>query len=47
MPASLSALSHLALRTEIIATCREMNASGVNQGTSAMSASASARIAFW
>ncbi|WP_370675976.1 class II aldolase/adducin family protein [Pleomorphomonas sp. PLEO] len=34
MPASLSALSHLALRTEIIATCREMNASGVNQGTS-------------
>ncbi|PIO97221.1 class II aldolase/adducin family protein [Pleomorphomonas carboxyditropha] len=34
MPASLSALSHLALRTEIIETCREMNASGVNQGTS-------------
>ncbi len=34
MPASPSALSYLALRTEIINTCREMNASGVNQGTS-------------
>jgi len=34
MPASLADLSHLALRTEIIRTCRDMNASGVNQGTS-------------
>lgn len=34
MPASLTSLSHLALRSEIIRTCREMNASGVNQGTS-------------
>lgn len=34
MPATFSAPSHLALRTEIIATCRQMNASGVNQGTS-------------
>ncbi|WP_245585320.1 class II aldolase/adducin family protein [Pleomorphomonas koreensis] len=34
MPASLADRSHLALRTEIIRTCRDMNASGVNQGTS-------------
>jgi len=30
----MSALTHLALRQGIIDTCREMNASGLNQGTS-------------
>jgi L-fuculose-phosphate aldolase len=30
----MSALNHLALRQGIIDTCREMNASGLNQGTS-------------